>query len=147
MLSIHTPNNTTYPGEFIPKSQILNALAEGVFESDKITTHPSLSISDSEKYYKVELTIPGLKRENLLVTVNEKGNLCILGFNANMKDPKSQSMKKSNTGMDTFLREIPLPGDVDTDFTSATCHAGTLSIIFTRSNKNSRKRSSTIVVY
>ncbi|MBN9351482.1 MAG: Hsp20/alpha crystallin family protein [Chitinophagaceae bacterium] len=147
MLSIHSPQYAAYPGEYIPKQKIMKALAEGYFESDKISLNPKHSISQTDEYYKIEMTIPGIKRENLLVTTNEKGSLCIMGYKTGKKSTKSHNAPAVKNRMDTFLREIPLPEDADTDFTSASCHEGTLTIFFTRTGRNPRKRASTIVVY
>lgn len=144
MLSIHSPQYAAYPGEYIPKEKMMKALADGYFESDKIALNPKHSISQTEDYYKLEMTIPGLKRENLLVTTNEVGHLCVMGYKT---DKKSSHQQRNADKMDTFLREIVLPDDADTDFTSASCHEGTLTIFFTRTVKASRKKATTIVVY
>ena len=144
MLSLHTTSNHAYPGEYTPKTKILKAIAEGYFDADQTTIEPKVSISDTEEYYRVELTAPGIKRENLLVNINDEGKLCILGFKTSRR---IDNKKKSKSRMETFVREIPLPDYVDAAFTSATCHSGTLSIFFTKSNKKVKNRPSVIVVY
>lgn len=137
-------NESAYPGEFTPKRKILKAIAEGYFKAENTTIQPKVVVSETDEYYKVELSAPGIKRENLLVTVNEQGKLCILGFKTSRRTDRKQKMI---TRMETFLKELSLPDYVDTAFTSATCHAGTLSIFFTKSDRKIKKRPSTIVVY
>lgn len=136
-----------YPGEYTPKRQILKALSEGLFDDQRSSTEPKVTISESVENYRVEFTVPGLQRENLLVTINEKGNLCILSMNKKKKSFADKHFVKSSSSIETFLKEIPLPEYVDPGFVSATCHAGTLSIFFTKSDHPVKKRPSTIVVY
>lgn len=133
-----------YPGVFTPKKKILKAIEDGYFNSENTTIQPKISISETEEYYKVELTAPGIKRENLLVTINDEGKLCILGFKTGRSKNKTQ---KTTLRMETFFKELSLPEYVDAAFTSATCHAGTLSIFFTKSDRTINNRPSTIVVY
>ncbi len=143
-LSINPKNETAYPGAYIPQSKMIKAIADGYFDSRKTTLNPQVSVSETKECYKVELTAPGMRRENLLVNINEEGKLCVLGF---MTNRKPESRKKITTKMETFLREIDLPDYVDTAFTSATCHGGTLSIFFTKASEKIKNRPSTIVVY
>ena len=140
-------NESAYPGEYTPKHQILKALSEGLFEDHQSTMQPKVSISESSENYRVEFTAPGLQRENLLVTINEKGNLCVLLMNKKRKSFSGEKFTKSPSSIETFLKEISLPEYVDPGFVSATCHAGTLSIFFTKSDRPVKKRPSTIVVY
>lgn len=144
MLSLHTNTDYAYPGEFIPKRKILKAIEDGFFDADQTTIEPKVSISETDEYYKVELTAPGIKRENLLVSINDDGKLCILGFNTSRK---MDNKKRITSRMETFVREISLPDYVDAAFTSATCHSGTLSIFFTKTKRKVKNRPSTIVVY
>lgn len=146
MPSLHTTpkNESAYPGTYTPQSKIMKALADGYFDSENTTVKPKVAVSETNECYKVELTAPGMKRENLLVNINDEGKLCVLGF---MTKKKSDRRKKISTRMETFLREIDIPDYVDTAFTSATCHAGTLSIFFTKTAEKIKNRPSTIVVY
>lgn len=140
-------NESSYPGEYIPKHQILQALSEGVFKEDKSSYDPKITVSDSEENYKVEFTVPGIKREDLLVTINERGNLCILSMGYKLDKNKDDSNTESKPNIDILLKEIPLPDYVDSGFTSAACHAGTLTIFFKKADYPVQKRPSTIVVY
>lgn len=146
-MSRTTLNESTYPGEYTPKHQILQALSEGLFEQNQSSFEPKVHISESDVNYKVEFTAPGIQRENLLVTINEKGNLCILSMKYQRRDLSMGMAKKTKRSIETFLKEIPLPDYVDPAFTSATCHAGTLTIFFTKCDHPVKKRPSTIVVY
>src|SRR5690606_36884927 len=74
-------NRSAYPGEYRLQNQFLKAITDGAFELGKTSLNPKTQITDTENYYKVELTQPGLKRENLFVSINDEGNLRIMGCN------------------------------------------------------------------
>lgn len=138
---------TTYPGRYIPKNQMMKALSEGLFEMNKVNPEPKINISETNEYVKVELSHPGIKRENLLVSVNEKGTLCIMGYESLKEHEGKHHAGKRSQLKKAFLNEISLPENADPCFTSAACHAGLLSIFISKSDKPVNKRPTTIVVY
>ncbi|HRN72644.1 MAG TPA: Hsp20/alpha crystallin family protein [Ginsengibacter sp.] len=135
-------NRSAYPGEYRLQNQFLKAITDGAFELGKTSLNPKTQITDTENYYKVELTQPGLKRENLFVSINDEGNLRIMGCNFD----NGASIEDSGV-TETFISEITLPENVDPSFSSAACHSGTLSIFFTKSDRPITKRPIDIVVY
>lgn len=146
-LSHLIPEESTYPGEYTPKHLILKAFSEGLFKGSKSEVEPKVTISESDANYKVVFTAPGLDRENLLVTINEKGNLCIFSIRQKVSEFSDVRIRRTKSSIETFMKELPLPEYVDPGFASATCHAGTLTIFFTKSDIPVAKRASTIVVY
>lgn len=140
-------NETSYPGGYTPKQQILKAFSEGLFDEASASTEPRVAVSESEANYKVVFTAPGLERENLLVSINESGNLCIFCIKHRIHEFGDARVRKSKAAGDTVMKEVPLPDYVDPGFTSATCHGGILTIFFTKSDVPVKKRPSTIVVY
>ena len=138
-------NESAYPGEYTPQHQILEALSQGLFEGNRSPVEPKVSVAESDSTFKVEFTAPGIKRENLLVTINDKGNLSIISMMRKRKGVMDVKAKKAS--IETLLKEVPLPEYVDSSFTSATCHAGTLTIYFKKADHPVHKRPSTIVVY
>ncbi|MCO6497300.1 MAG: Hsp20/alpha crystallin family protein [Chitinophagaceae bacterium] len=135
-------DESSYPGSYRLQNNFLQAINEGVFTPEKATLKPKASVTETDNYYKIELTQPGMKRENLFVSINDDGNLNIIGCNCN----DNTRIELSNI-TDTFFAEISLPENVDSSFTSAACHAGTLSIVFTKSDKPVNRRAAEIVVY
>lgn len=138
-------NESAYPGEYTPQHQILEALSQGLLEGNRSSVEPKVSVAESDSTFKVEFTAPGIKRENLLVTINDKGNLSIVSMMRKKKAVLDVKFKKP--AIESLLKEITLPDYVDPSFTSATCHAGTLTIYFKKADHPVRKRPSTIVVY
>jgi|GEM_PF-2579133 len=136
-----------YPGQYTPKKQLLKAMTEGYFELDDDQVELNICQSETKEYYKVELTVPGLKRENLVVKINDEGDLCIYGMKQQSTSVSNDLAVKTQRKMETFKSEIALPDYVDTSFVSAACHSGTLSILFTKADTAVKRRASTIVVY
>lgn len=136
-----------YPGQYTPKEQMIEAMADGYFDVVKHQITPNVSQTETNEYYKVEVSVPGMKRENLVVNINEEGNLCIFGMQQKRKTLSNEYAFQHSRKIETFKIEIALPDNVDTNFVSAACHSGTLSILFTKSDRLIRKRPSTIVVY
>lgn len=133
-----------YPGEFTPKQQTLDALSKKTGGSKSEPVRPEITVRETAEYYKVELSAQGIKRENLLVSINESGDLCIFGY-----EMENEGMVENHKHVvcHSFKEQVPLPDRVDSSFTSARCHAGLLSILFTKSDKPVKRRPSTIVVY
>lgn len=148
MLSPHTYKKTdAYPGQYTPKKQMLKAMADGYFDVVKHQIKAIVSQTETNEYYKVEVSVPGMERENLVVNINEEGNLCIFGMQQKRKTLSNEYAFQQSRQIETFKSEIALPDNVDTNFISAACHSGTLSILFTKSDRLVKKRPSTIVVY
>lgn len=139
-------SGTAYPGEFTPKRQMLRALAES-YGNEKDSMYPEVDIRETPEYYKIELTVPGLKRENLLVNIDENGNLCIFGYQKGSDKMISQYGYREKMTFQSFKKEIALPDYVDPSFNSAQCQGGLLSILFTKSDKPVKRGPATVVVY
>lgn len=148
MLSPLTYKKTeAYPGQYTPKKQLVKAMADGYFDLKKNQVSPKITKSETKEYYKVEVSVPGIKRENLVVKINEEGNLCIFGMQDKRDLHSNDYIIRQSRSLETFKCEIELPQNVDTNFVSAACHSGTLSILFTKTDRQVTKRPSTIVVY
>lgn len=148
MLSLRTfrfDSGGAYPGEFTPTHQMIEALSKSKRKRNSV--HPEVTIRETPEYYKIELSAPGLKRENLLVNINEAGDLCIFGYHIEKEEIISNYSYKESESFHSFSKKIPLPVSVDPSFTSAQCQSGVLSILFTKSEKPVKKMPSTIVVY
>jgi HSP20 family molecular chaperone IbpA len=127
---------------------MLEALSGDLSKKNKTSEEPKVFVSESDENYKVQFSLTGLNRENLLVSINERGNLNVFLLKDNTKKSGKRSGKISNKDtFETFQKEIPIPEYVDTGFTSASCHAGTLTVFFTKANQPVAKRPYTIVVY
>lgn len=137
----------SYPGSYEPKHLMIEALSESISHKHKASEAPKVAVSESKENYKIEFTTPGLHRENLLVSINERGNLNVFLIKDNKEKSRKKVSEETLAGFETLQKEIPLPAYVDTGFTSASCHAGTLTVFFTKASQPVAKRPYTIVVY
>lgn len=134
-----------YVGEYLPHYQTLKAISEGTIEENESEVEPVISTKESKENYKVEFSVPGLKREDLLVAINDNGSLCIVTMK--YKECEIEEAIPVKAVVETTHKEIPLPAYVDTSFNSAYCSKGKLSIFFTKSEQPITNRPSTIMVY
>lgn len=140
-------NRSAYPGEYTPNPSISEKVNRPSSFNVKSAIFAHVNISEDAEYYLVELDAPGLRREDFLVQINERGNLFVSGIH---KEPSGFLNEEYNHAKGTysgFSRELALPENIDTDFVKAQCRSGVLSIWFLKANKPYPKRASWVVVY
>jgi HSP20 family protein len=149
---INTPHfsssgRSTYPGEFTPNPFIFEKINEQSSFNIKNAIFSNINISEDEAYYQIELDTPGLRREDFLVRINERGNLLVSGIHKEDSGFLNEEYKNPTNNYSGFSRELSLPNNVDTDFVRAQCRSGVLSIRFLKTKGAYPKRSSIVVVY
>ena len=138
---------STYPGEFTPNPFIFEKINEQSSFNIKNAIFSNINISEDEAYYQIELDTPGLRREDFLVRINERGNLLVSGIHKEDSGFLNEEYKNPTNNYSGFSRELSLPNNVDTDFVRAQCRSGVLSIWFLKTKGAYPKRSSIVVVY
>ena len=138
---------STYPGEYTPDL----ANFERLKTDDSVKGSPGIfsqvNISEDNVYYKIELQTPGLTRKDLLVRINERGNLFLAGIPRKEKPIANTDFTKPNRDYSAFSRELSLPSNIDTYFIKAEFRLGILSIWFLKTTDPYPKRPSFVVVY
>lgn len=140
-------NRSAYPGEYTPNPTIFEKVNKPDSFHAKSAIFSNVSISEDAEYYLMELDAPGLRREDFLIRINERGNLFVSGIH---KEPAGFLNEEYNHPTGTysgFSRELALPDNIDTDFVKAQCRSGVLSIWFLKTSKPYHKRPSLVVVY
>lgn len=130
---------SAYPGEYKPDYRFLSNQLEETLSQKSI----DIEIFEDDHYFKIEFAVPGLSRENLLVKINEKGNLLIKGFKRN----EHNSIIGRSNNVSGFKREFALPKNIDTDFVKAEFREGVLTLCFLKTTENYQKRPSIVAVY
>ena len=123
----YSKRDSAYPGEHILK------LEEEKFkltEWNKDTKSLVLIDADNE-CYKIEMTVPGARREDFIVNVRD--NVLFIATLPN----------HNNEGIEQHLL---LPSNADSEFVSAECRQGLLRLYISKTNKPS-KTTNQIVVY
>ena len=121
-------NNCSYPGEYVPllkKEQFDREV--GIFhEGERLV--PPVNISELPDAYKVDVAIPGIRREELLVHI--EGNVLfirVLHKETGLTAVPTFQLHEFNYVC--FERHIDLPANADSAFMSAEYKAGILQVI------------------
>lgn len=146
---IHNPYffstlRSAYPGEYTPDPSISEKINNPGNFKIKSAFFSNVNISEDTEYYLLELDAAGLRREDIIVTINEKGNLSVSGIH---KEQSGSLTNENNQTYSEFSKELTLPENIDTDFVKAHCRSGVLSIWFLKTDKPYHKRPSFVVVY
>lgn len=96
-------------------------------EDNQVRT-PRLDIFELESSYFVRLSIPGVQKENLTVSMNKDGILDVNGIVKTVKIPGVQKVLTQEIYEGPFRRRIQFPIEVDKNFIEVNCDKGILEI-------------------
>jgi HSP20 family protein len=88
---------------------------------------PLADITEDEKEYLIKADLPGMKKEDVKVTV-ENGVLIISGERQFEKEEKKRKYHRVERGYGTFMRSFTLPDDADGDKIKAEFKNGLLTV-------------------
>jgi len=97
---------------------------QGLFDR---TMSPPVDAVESDEDFKVLCDLPGVKRENLEVSVS-KGILTIKGEKKTETKTEKRKVFKKETWEGSFQRTLSLPGDADTEKVTAELKDGILTV-------------------
>lgn len=140
-------NRSTYPGEYTPNPFITEEVNRQNPFNVKSAIFANVNIAEDEEYYLIELDAPGLRREDFIVRINERGNLSVSGIHKEAAGFLNEEYNQSKESYFGFSRELALPDNIDTDFVKAQCRSGVLSIWFLKTRTPYQKRASLVVIY
>lgn len=88
---------------------------------------PAADISETEKEYVVKAELPGVKREDVKVTL-DNGVLTIQGERRHEKEEKSEKTHRTERFYGSFSRSFTLPENADANGIRAESKDGVLSV-------------------
>lgn len=100
---------------------------------------PSVDVIDEKDSITVKAEIPGLKREDIDVSICEN-TLCISGERKEENEYKEGQSYRSERFFGAFQRNIPLPQAVDENQTNAEYKDGVLTVKLPKSEESKRKQ-------
>ena len=103
------------------------------------TWTPAVNEKIDDKGYHLEVDLPGVKKENIDVSVNE-GILTISGERKIEKKEEKDNYTKIESFFGRFERSFKLPADADTDNIEAKTEDGVLKIFIPRKEKSAGKK-------
>ncbi|MCB2081683.1 MAG: Hsp20/alpha crystallin family protein [Rickettsiales bacterium] len=86
---------------------------------------PAVDIIENDKSFKVEVELPGMKEDDVEVTINDS-YLTIRGEKKESKEDKSENYVRRERYYGSYQRTVALPETVNTDKAKATFKKGVL---------------------
>ena len=121
----------TYPGEYVPlfKGEVQRVL--GLARELKVVP-PPINIIETLGAYKIEIAMPGVERENILLLASGNTISVMVMNNTNIsrveENPQQNAMHS-----DCFTHDISVARNADVEFANAVCHSGMLRIYIPKS--------------
>jgi len=100
---------------------------------------PQVDISETEKEFEIQLAMPGMKKDDFKIEINED-NLIISGERKFNKEEKGKKFHKVETSFGTFSRSFVLPKNIDQDKIKASYEEGILSLVLPKNEKTSDRK-------
>jgi len=100
--------------------------------------YPALDIEESNDKIKVIAEVPGMKKEEIKLTVSE-GQLIIRGERKFEKEEKDKTYHRIERSYGKFRRTISIPKDLEVDKVKATYEQGILKVDIPKSKKTKPK--------
>jgi len=135
-----------YPGTHVPvvkEEEFLSALK---LPHDGGSILPPVNVTELADLFKVEVAIPGVKREDFLIHADDN----ILSVCVMHKEPGNHDgeiFQQHEFNYECFDRHIILPDNADADFISAEYAAGILYLHVPKTKQPAKNLHNRIVVY
>jgi HSP20 family protein len=101
---------------------------------------PSVDISETDTAYLIKGEIPGVKKEDVKVTI-EDGMLTIQGERKQEKEEKGKKFHRVECSYGSFMRSFRVPDDADESKVKAEFKDGMLNVTLTKNPKAKAKSS------
>jgi len=143
---LYNPEYSIYPGDYVPMLNEKEINEEIVRTRQDDIISPSVNINESGNFYKVEIALPGVNRENFLVYTDKNIlSVCVVHRHQNTDDPGRFRVHEFN--YNCFERHLELPADADTEFVRAEYKEGVLRIYIPKASEQAIALHTRIVVY
>lgn len=117
-------NNALMPGF----NDMFESILNDTFYSDRMVTRvPAVNISESADHYHIELAVPGLKKQDFKISVDDN----MLNISVEKQSEQNEEQRKFNRreySYTSFVRSFSLPEMANQDQISAVYEEGILKI-------------------
>jgi HSP20 family protein len=100
---------------------------------------PAVDVHESDAAYTLSVELPGAKREDLEVDVQE-GQLTIRGEKRSEREEKKERSHVTERSYGSFCRSFPLPADAAADRIEAKFEAGVLTVEIPKARESKPKQ-------
>ena len=97
-------------------------------------TNPQMNVIETKENYKVQLLVPGLKKEDLKISIDTEGNLVVEMSKENKVEEKKNEGRylRREFSIEQFCQTLMLPEDIHREQISAKVENGILDIVIPR---------------
>jgi HSP20 family protein len=137
---------SVYPGEYIPLIKAEELAEELKKQREGTAVQPLINIREKADCFHIDLAIPGLKREDFFITVNDN-ILSIAVLHKECGKIRQNSFQLHEFNYECFNRHIILPENADAEFVSAEYKEGVLRLYVPKADRPAKNPHARIVVY
>jgi HSP20 family protein len=121
-------NNKTNSALLPGFNDVFESILNDTFYSDRMISRvPAVNISESDSYYHIELAVPGLKKQDFKITVDDN----MLNISVEKQTEQTENGRKFNKreySFSSFVRSFSLPEMADQEQINAAYEDGILKI-------------------
>ncbi|TNE81886.1 MAG: Hsp20/alpha crystallin family protein [Bacteroidetes bacterium] len=133
-------NDRLFPSAF-------QTMFDELFENQSSTErsaffHPKTDIAESDKAYFVELTLPGIKKEDIQIEIKDN-RLEVRGERKLNKEEQNKKFHRIESSYGSFSRSFNLPEKVDKESIKAEFKDG---VLYLELNKMEEQKAKSIVI-
>lgn len=135
-----------YPGCFVPLLKEEDLQLELKRSHNSETVLPPVNVTELADSFKVEISIPGVKREDFLILADEN-ILSVCGVHKDFGLHEGEKFQVHEFNYECFDRHVILPENVDSEFVSAEYRAGILRLFVPKTKHPVKNMHTRIFVY
>lgn len=136
----------TGPGSMLSSffERLDNDFFNNFFENNR---EPSLNVTENDKEYKLELSVPGFSKEEIQVEANGH-TLTVSASKENEKEEKDQEGKvlRREFSSSSFSRSFTLSDDIEPGNITANCKDGILCLTLPKSHRKPENKAKRIEI-
>lgn len=135
-------DEAVYPGLYCPPCN-----GPVLIDSEKPSRNiPRARLRETPDHYRIDLAVPGHKREDFLLSINDHSlHICVTS-SLQASDPAAFThFPAAPAG--SFVQDVKLPLDSDTDFVYAEYEAGILSVYISKATSPILTKVKNVIVY
>ena len=138
--------DSAYPGAYassLDDQEIINEINDCAGQP---ADHFPVSVTDSANTFKIEIAIPGIKKEEFFITAKKNG-LSVIAMHKNESSNESPDSTSTKLGSICFEKHFVLPQNVDPEYLSAEYAEGILCLHLSKIRQPARQPDTQILVY
>ncbi len=117
-----------------------------VFSTQSSSSMPPVNIREDEKYYVLELAVPGIEKKDLKIDINEDALTVSSESKSEHEKEEDDGYKRREFSYSSFSRTFYIPENVDREKIQANCRDGILSVSLPKRESEKSKISKEVKI-